>query len=261
MKKFTWIEDDIELAFVDGGSASAESFQAQTRRAYGGATWETQTNDYQQELEAIYDEWIADTAPKLAKEQDNTKRNILIGTLVGLLLTLLQQAGRKGILKAMQLGAGGVLSPDALMTANRLIGNNEMWLSNSLIPAITDRLTKETADTAFMLGGKEAIGALLKSYNGRVASYAGGFWNSIFEGLGDALSEDPMGNDRRVERVLDDNAQHCKTCPGKAKIYDNWDAMVAQAGIPGSGQDECYANCRCFIRIEDPPGSGNFARM
>ncbi len=228
---------------------------------FGSAIWETATNKYQQELEAIYEEWSTDAVPKLAKEQDNTKRNVLIGTLVGLLLTLLQQTGRKGILEAMQLGAGGVLSPAALMTANRLIGNNEMWLSNSLIPAITDRLIRETADAAFMLGGKEAIGALLKSYNGRVASYAGTYFNSIFEGLGDRISEDLMGSDRKVRRVLDDGAQHCDTCPPKAHEFPNWQTMIDQVGLPGDGSDRCFSNCRCIVLVEDPPGSNNFTRM
>ena len=238
----------------------SESFQAQTRRAYGGAAYETRTNEYQRQLEAIYADWQDGTAKKLAKEDDEEKRKTILTAALVALLSMLVDAGRAGLLEAMQLGAGGTISPRGFATLEQLVTNNETWLENSLIPAIETRAITDMHDPAFMLGGVAALGATLGVFMGRVASYAGGYFNAIMNGIGDAVAEDPEASNLRIERVIDPNAAHCKTCPGKAKVYDNWDSMVAEAGIPGDGSDMCWANCRCTLKIETVPNSGVFER-
>ena len=240
---------------------ASEEFQVQTRRAYGGAKYETATNEYQGQLEAIYADWQDSTSKKLANEQDETVRNAILTAALAALLVMLIDAGRAGLLGAMQIGASGALSPNGLATLQQLVTTNETWLENSLIPAIDARARLDMHDPAFMLGGVAALTATLGVFTGRVASYAGGFWNAIFNGIGDAIAEDPNGDNLKVERVLDDNAKHCNTCPDKAGIYENWDDMVARAGIPGDGSDTCYANCRCTLKIETAPGSGVFERF
>lgn len=243
-----------------GAEKASEKFQAQTRRAYGGGGYETATNEYQRELEGIYEGWQDETAKKLAKENDEEKRKVILAAALALLLSELVDAGRAGLLEAMQLGAGGTISPKGFANLQQLVTSNETWLSNSLIPAIESRATTDMHDPAFMLGGVAALGSTLGTFTGRVASYAGSFWNAIFNGVGDAVAEDPEASNLRVERMIDPNAKHCNTCPDKARIYDNWNQMVSQSGIPGDGSDQCWANCRCTLKIETAPGSGVFAR-
>ena len=86
-----------------------DQFQAQERRAYGGAGYETNTNDYQEELERIYHEWfIATTAMLLTA--DIFERERIIDAQLAELESELQNAGRGGLLEAMQLGANGNIS-------------------------------------------------------------------------------------------------------------------------------------------------------
>ena len=174
----------------------------------------------------------------------------------------MKDAGRDGILAAMQLGAGGTpLTPNALSDLARAVAENDGYIEGSLIPTIRNKAQNALRDSMLLAGGTVAISGVFSVFLGRVASYAGTFFNAIFQGVGDALRQEPNYDSRRVERVLDPGAQHCSTCPGKAKIYDNWETMISQAGLPGDGSDQCHSNCRCIITIEDSPGSGNFVRF
>lgn len=84
--------------------------------------------------------------------------------------------------------------------------------------------------------------SLMGRFENRIGMYSSGQWQSVWQGFGDALdSEAP------VTRVLDDLAEHCATCPVKAKTYDNFTAMVDEAGVPGDGSDDCGGNCRCQL--------------
>jgi len=46
--------------------------------------------------------------------------------------------------------------------------------------------------------------------------------------------------------VLDPGAQHCSTCPTKNGVVHTFEEWQ-QLGLPGSGVDECGANCRCSL--------------
>lgn len=96
----------------------------------------------------------------------------------------------------------------------------------------------------------------LTGFIARIRLYAGTFWQAIWEGVGDRLSQEPKT--LRVRRVLNPAADHCKTCPAKAKIYDSYATMVAEVGVPGDGSDDCGSNCRCTLEVETEPGSGIF---
>ena len=53
-----------------------------------------------------------------------------------------------------------------------------------------------------------------------------------------------------VRRLLDPGAQHCATCPPKAREYSSWNEMLALAGgLPADGSDDCHSNCRCQIEL------------
>jgi uncharacterized membrane protein YgcG len=100
----------------------------------------------------------------------------------------------------------------------------------------------------------------LDSFLSRIRLYAGSFWESIWHGIGDRIPSDGK-KALKVQRVLDPAASHCPTCPPKAKIYDSYNAMVDEAGVPGDGSDDCKTNCRCKLKVETRPGSGIFEEL
>jgi len=83
--------------------------------------------------------------------------------------------------------------------------------------------------------------------------YAGAAWvlTNVAKGAGivrqfgqNALDEVP------VRRVLDPRADHCDTCPDKAREYNSWNEMLMYCGgLPADGSDQCHSNCRCTIEI------------
>lgn len=95
----------------------------------------------------------------------------------------------------------------------------------------------------------EEIRKALNPFVSRLGMYAGAFWESVWQGQRDATPKT-----RKVKRILNDGADHCKTCPGKAKTYDSYDDMVSSSGVPGDGSDTCLSNCRCTIEVEDEDG-------
>lgn len=80
----------------------------------------------------------------------------------------------------------------------------------------------------------------------RLEMYAGAYWQSLWLG---ASQRD--GYTGRVRRVLDPGAKHCMTCPPKAGVYDSYDDMVNEVGLPGDGDDDCVGNCRCTVEFEN----------
>ncbi len=244
-------------------NASAESFQIRTRRAIGGARYETATNAYQGDLEAMYQDWYATTARKLEKANDNTERDAILAAALLVLIADMQRLGRERIMEAALLGSGGEpLTAGGLSRIADKIAENDAYIETSLIPAIRQDASRSINDESVLMGGAVAIAGLFAPFLGRVASYAGSYWTSIFEGVGDALQQADDWAERRVEIRLDSEAQHCSDCPRLAKVYDNWQEMLAESGLPGSiGRSRCNSNCRCFPLVETSPGSGAFERF
>lgn len=228
-------------------------------RAYGGALYETRTNQYEAELIRIYERWTAETAKRFIRAANTAARNTVVEDALLELEEELVNAGRKGLLDAMQLGSGdNELSPRGYEKLAEAITENEQYIANSLMPAIRIRMQVALNDEQFLRGGEVAIKGLLQSYNGRVGSYAGAYWRAIFAGVGNALSQEQ--DTRRVEWELDPAAEHCDDCIRNAGIYDSFDALELGVGLPGE-RVRCRANCRCIVKIETEPGSGKFERM
>ena len=261
-----------EIIFAWGGKwetiplrSPADAFAdtlTQARRARGGARYETATNTYQAELEEIYTEWYNRLTKKLAAAKDDDERERLLLAALIILERDLQTTGRRGLLEAIQLGAGDApLSAAGLSALANAVMTNDAFIESSLVPAIKDKARAGLSDPALLAGGAIAISGVFQTFLGRVASYAGAFWESIWHGVGDQLGQDPEGGERRVQRHVDPGAMHCRTCPPKAKVYKSWQAMVEENGIPGDGTDDCGANCRCFCTVETAPASGVFERI
>jgi len=98
-----------------------------------------------------------------------------------------------------------------------------------------------------------ALAAQFAAHEYRVGMYSGAFWHALHEGAGEQYERiaEQEGKEPAVEWALDPAAKHCEDCPPRAKVYPNWDALVREAGLPGSGQTRCLANCRCRIRLID----------
>lgn len=271
----TELQDKAEPSAVEdkkpGPTEKASESFADLRSAIGGAKYETATNNYQQDLEGFYQDWAENISAKLIKEKDQTRRELILSAALLLLGQGLKDLGRKSLLGGFQLGAGeGLISPDGYAKFSELISRNEGFIDNSLLPAIQAKALEGLKDPLLLVGGATALNGVFTSMLGRVANYAGTFWNVIHLGIGEQLSQkdlqalgEPSAEEAplRVMRKLDPRADHCTTCPPKEKIYDSWEAMVAEAGIPGDGSDECFGNCRCLVLIETVPMSGNFERM
>lgn len=155
-----------------------------------------------------------------------------------------------GLSEAYGIGlAGETASGMGLVRLQRVADTSYRFFRDSFAPALLAMLT----------GGGAA--ADVASFVPRLRQYAGAYWESMWEGLGDWAEQRSRAGRRgalRVQRVLDPVAAHCTTCPPKARIYESFEDMRAVAGVPGDGSDDCLTNCRCRLVVELEPGSGVF---
>jgi len=157
----------------------------------------------------------------------------------------MKKAGRAQIDDAFTLGLDGAVPTAADMAAmGEAIRSNDWYIDNSFIPALADRIRKESQVAGFEWSG-DALGSALSALGWRTQLYKGTFWSAIGLGVGAMLKR--RENDPPVRRYLDPVADHCATCPGKEGEYESWSAMVATAGIPGDGNDDCNGGCKCGV--------------
>ncbi|MDD3787017.1 MAG: hypothetical protein PHQ87_15835, partial [Hydrogenophaga sp.] len=155
-----------------------------------------------------------------------------------------------GLSEAYGIGlAGQEPSGMGLVRLQRVADTSYRFFRDSFAPTLLAMLT----------GGGAASD--VASFVPRLRQYAGAYWESMWEGLGDWAEQRSRAGRRgalRVQRVLDPMAAHCTTCPPKARIYESFEEMRAVAGVPGDGSDDCLTNCRCRLLVELEPGSGVF---
>ena len=198
---------------------------------------------YGEEIQGIYDDWAEDAAAQLA-EADEEDRDELLAALLLLLGMRLKQAGRNGLTEAFFVGLNGTTATaDALAALDKAIAQNDAYIDTSLVPAVRERVERETGAEGFTWDDA-TLSTVLGGLAWRVKLYKGAFWAAIGLGVGAALMR---RGDPPVRRYLDPTADHCETCPPKAREYESWSAMVAEVGIPGDGQDQCDGNCRCGV--------------
>ncbi len=199
--------------------------------------------DYDSRLRAIYDDWAEEAAAKLEGIDDPDEREKALAALLLLLAARLKRAGRDGLQEAFELGLGGdVPDEEAMAALDAAIAKNDRYVDTSFIPAARERFYKEAGVPGFAWQG-EALLAALSALAWRTALYVGAFWAAIGLGLAAGLRR----RDNPVRRFLDPVAAHCDTCPPKEAEYPSWDEMVAVAGIPGDGSDDCGGRCKCGV--------------
>lgn len=137
------------------------------------------------------------------------------------------------------------------------------------IPVISDYLTQSSyylsayeSDLAYHLSLHPDPPFPIAQFRHRLTLYSQPFWSLINEGVLHRLSVTPAIRSYQIERILDDAADHCATCPSKAGIYSSVTAYLdACGGVPGSieSNDDCGPNCRCYLRIIPPPSVTSLA--
>ena len=215
-------------------------------------------NSYQEELEESYADWADEISEALAKETDAENQKKIIDEKLALLLILLIGLGRRRIPDALELGMDDEPpTPEALRKLAEILESNERFLTDSLIPAIRQKLENAFADTDIILAiqmgeGDEVIRAVLQTLHARVASYAGPWWIAWNWGSGFVAGQ--MG--KKIVAHLDPTAQHCEECPEfqaeGGRIYNSWAEYLMTTGGRTPGQFKCKGNCRCWILpVED----------
>ena len=246
------VSEEAGLEAEEEHATYATRRQSPKQRAYY-----TATDDYDQSLTGTYRDWagdlsgLKDLGPETTEEELWSQLDDWLA--VGLLL--LMEKGYQDLLAAYILGFGSeAIGPEGLDLIAEAQRKNDHYLTNSLFADIRGKLEGEIAAILFLLkyGRKDEALYLIEqtilSLDYRPSLYAGTYWEMIHAGIGMRLTEGGTVDGPPVRRVLDPLAIHCTTCPPKEKEYASWDAMVAEAGIPGDGSDECDGRCRCGVQ-------------
>jgi hypothetical protein len=202
---------------------------------------EEETEEYRRKLVAIVTAWIA--AYSVLSLSDEAA---VAGALLDLEVQL-DQLARKEFPNAFKLGFGtgsGIAQAVALAAALNL---NSGFLISSLLPYIGADLSDP--ETAGLTLGQLADTRGL-AWASRVGLYTGAYWTAVWLGVQESMRESLQADTVPVRRLLDPGAQHCATCPPKAREYSSWNEMLAlTGGLPADGSDDCHSNCRCQIEL------------
>lgn len=199
-------------------------------------------SDFDKALQSLLDELAA----KLNAGESKTQvKKWLNDSFQALLIATLK--------KAYSVGLNDKLVSDEMLSKLQTLGIDTFeFFSNSFVPDIVDSWDESEEED---LSADEHV----DTYRSRLSMYSGAAWQAVWLGVADYTSQEPVPP--RVMRVLDPASDHCDTCPGKAGIYDSFEDMESEVGIPGDLSDDCGSNCRCKILVETEPDSGNFVEL
>jgi hypothetical protein len=177
------------------------------------------TNDYQKELLAIYDKWVAEMG---------------LGRVnADILAKQMKAAGERALTRAITMA---MKQPDQALIQSQIERNNK-FIDESLIPSLLKAIgTKKFA----------GIADILNPFRATIAQYAGATWLAFWTGK----QEEGRGQPRRIRWVLDPNSKHCKaredypSCPEMAHEYGSWNDLSI---VPGGAS--CGISCRCSLEI------------
>lgn len=206
-------------------------------------------NNYRDDLGAIFDQYMDDLRTMPDQQAAAELRRQYISAMEG------------DLSNAYAIGLGGDPVPDKAEINLREIARQSLdFFDGSFLPDLSD------AAQFFFADAEDIIPQPSDVFRGRLMGYAGAWWQSMWQGAADAWDNPDYETEvdgellpPRVERKLDAKADHCETCPDKEGIYESWDDMESEAGVPGDGSDDCYGNCRCTIWVESAYGAGDFA--
>ncbi len=159
----------------------------------------------------------------------------------------LEELGLAELPEAFVLGSGtAAVQLGEVIELGGAINTNQQFIEGSLIPYMQEELAK--AKPGMTLG--ELAAQRQFAWETRTGLYSGAYWTAIQAGIGASLISQLLQNTQPVRRLLDPQAAHCNTCPGKALEYGSWNEMLAfTGGLPADGSDDCVSNCRCQIEL------------
>lgn len=229
------------------------------RRSKKQREYQDATRAYEDSLKTEYTGWSGDAAQAIGGLGPDTTEEELWASLddwLGVGLLLLMEKGYQDLLAAFILGFGSPsIGPEGLRIVQDAQTKNDSYLAGSLFADIRGKLDGEIAAILLLLKygqpdeAMHHLEAVLLSMEYRLPLYGGTHWEMIYSGVGYRITERGAEVGPRVRRTLDPLARHCDTCPPKAKVYESWDAMVAEAGVPGDGSDDCDGRCRCNVQM------------
>lgn len=248
IKPFALIVNRLSVNDDDHETMLDVSLKKKDLRTPGNATYESRTNDFQRQFQGIVENFIQQLPDQIDAELVYTATNRLQNQLLREL--------SDGLTEAFGVGLGGEQPTARGVERLTSIGTTQTgFIRGAFIPDLQTALIQASNSGAMGQDLKDAIAAFIT----RAGLYAGAYWNAVWLGVGDRTRR--MDKPPRVRRVLDVQADHCETCPTKARIYDSFDDMVQQAGIPGDLSDLCGSNCRCMIEVELTPGQEDWSRL
>lgn len=171
-----------------------------------------------------------------SSDSDETLKDWLLKTFHALLIEALRSAYSVGL-------GDNLPTQDWLDKLQSVAEGSYGYFTKSFTPDLIDGWAEETDASA---------DEYVDSFRSRMSLYAGAAWQALWLGLGDQLSQ--FDEPPRVMRMLNPDAEHCGTCPDKEGIYDDFDSMLAEAGLPGDLSDDCGTKCRCTLKVESDSG-------
>ena len=238
------------------------------------------TNRYQGELLKVFDSWTRRLAKDISAMGDMATEQGIMGMVddrLPELLNTLQAIGRQRLTAGMRMGLKRHRSDRADAILAERIASNDSYLSDSLIPALRDKIAEavQQAGKVPVLQAKsgqavrhyiaietDVMVGMVASMRARVGSYSGALWEVIWTGVRIRGEDDDQERislgkkTRRVRWVLDPTSDHCQARPGYygctdlAGEYESWDALPT---VPGA-KVACLTSCRCRLSIEEWPG-------
>jgi hypothetical protein len=215
---------------------------------------EKHTRDYQKKLRSAGQRAI-DKARTIHSIDNNSVLRLIEG-----LKDELVSLGEGYLPQAMRLGYGSQpISDEFKLRAWEVVAMNNKYLWNNFIPKFRsiiltghkqeeyDEEDEEYEDLMWLWLDENEADLLAN-----LELYGGAYWAAIWEGMGLSIQNfmDKTGMTLKIERILDPIAQHCHTCPSKARIYNSWmEMIIVCGGVPADGSDECMSNCRCRLRV------------
>lgn len=262
-------EPGDELEPEEGGDEDPERAHRRGRETFarrrGQRAAEEATDAYQAELQAIFDEWAAETAVTLSRAESEEDLRDEIAAALAALLLLLKRRGYAGLAAAFEMGYGGAPGPAARKLVDAELEANDFYLETSLVPAIRKRLEGWIDELLVLIVAgnasaiQETVAAQLAAFRSRVGLYAGQYWHAISAGAVERVREvereDPAQR-QRIAWVLDSAAKHCRDCLAFAGVYESCDELLVATGgiLPGAGT-ECDGNCRCQLNLIGDDGT------
>ena len=258
----------LEYEVVSAGSEKASGSGRGERLADMRGTgptkrrkWEQAVNSYQADLTKAYDDWADSLADDLEAATDEVDAEDILDSALVELSAMLTALGRTNIVAGGSMALGKTIpTPGYLNSLAERIQENEGYIDDSLIPDIRNKINAARMDPDIVATGAPAFLGMLAGFGGRINSYAGGMWSAMQDAQGEsAMAAADAGQGGRMGWQRDEQAAHCADCleygedeyPGR--IYDSWDAMLAETGDRVPGEVQCDGNCRCSLWVETAP--------